>query len=358
MSRRRGSVSIVRQVVNVIKHRASFGESKRKSKYNGTHKGKIYSKCTFENTLDKGVRFAKWCRDNHGIKNLQQITSEMHVNFLKSLHEAGKSPYTLKSYYATINKLSECIKIDRNIHKWAGFNLNSKQYRDAGLPNRTVSRMAQLRPATTPQQSSKILDAISNEKTKDTLALQRLTGARVSEVVALSPKNFNFSDRNIKVEYRGKTHEIPSGHMYLTQTKNGQFRSYEIRDWARPQIKELLKKYPKGFQCNTNTLKVTFQRSAERVGEYQRGVNTHSLRKEWARTFYDSRIEDLKTHYKATGRIERTWGKLFDIKDRAYNLQGLSEKEIERRIDHEVRMELSEALGHHREDVTYIYIPK
>ena len=146
--------------------------------------------------------------------------------------------------------------------------------------------------------------------------------------------------------------------MYFTKTKNGQFRHYEVKEWARPKIEELLRKHPEGFKIIENTLKVTFMRAAKSAGEYERGMNTHSLRKEWARTFYDRRIEDLRGHYKATGRVERTWGKLFDVKNRTYDLRGLSEKEIDRRVDHEVRMEMSEALGHHREDVTYIYVSK
>ena len=101
------SRSIVRQVVDKLLLLAAFGESKFEDKQKNGGKpamDKIYSSKTMDNYMAVCVRFAKWARDNHGCRTLEE--AEQYVGeYLQERIDAGYSAWTIRMEVSALNKL-------------------------------------------------------------------------------------------------------------------------------------------------------------------------------------------------------------------------------------------------------------
>ena len=96
--------SLVRQVQEALQAKLCPGDSKHMDK--NTPEGtssKLYSFGTYRTYMNVGIKFARFCKENHGCKNLDQC--RQYVN--EYLQERGKScsAYTVKLDAAALGKL-------------------------------------------------------------------------------------------------------------------------------------------------------------------------------------------------------------------------------------------------------------
>lgn len=116
--------SIVRQVQERFESMAAYGESKyldkKMSKNHKPAANKIYSYSTMKNYIDAGVRFAKWARDQHGCKTVEE--AEQYTGaYLQYRMDKGLSAWTVLRDAAALAKLYQKLSTE------LGVNLPSRQ---------------------------------------------------------------------------------------------------------------------------------------------------------------------------------------------------------------------------------------
>lgn len=108
----KNKLSMVAQVKVTLDDKLAIGQSKHLAKRMGTAQNHIYSWGTYKAYLKQGCRFAKWAKETHGCKTLEQ--ARQHVNeYLERSKEL--SPYTQKLYASSLAKIYSCSSKDFNV---------------------------------------------------------------------------------------------------------------------------------------------------------------------------------------------------------------------------------------------------
>jgi integrase len=109
--------SIVREIIDRLDEKMAIGQSRREAKQAARASGehiwaysteRIHSFKTRSIYQGHLVRFARWARTTHKIKNLEQLdarASELASAYMQQRLEEGKSPYTLQSERAALRLL-------------------------------------------------------------------------------------------------------------------------------------------------------------------------------------------------------------------------------------------------------------
>ena len=160
--------SIVRQASERLRNMAAWGQSKHADKsMNGGKPAidKIYSHSTMDNYKNAAVHFAKWARENHGCRDIDQAR-QYTGEYLRSRLDAGKSAWTVRLDAAALGKLYQCQTTELG----------------AELPGRHRSDVKQHRTG-----ASK--GHFSEAKNQDLVDLCRSTGLRRHEIAQLRPED-------------------------------------------------------------------------------------------------------------------------------------------------------------------------
>lgn len=91
------------QVSQALQSKLRIGESKHEAKREGDLDG-IYSWSTYHNYQFVGVQFLKWCRENHGIRLLEDAKPYIEA-YIRYRIEKGYSPSTIKRDVAALCKI-------------------------------------------------------------------------------------------------------------------------------------------------------------------------------------------------------------------------------------------------------------
>ncbi|WP_344351063.1 hypothetical protein, partial [Catellatospora coxensis] len=92
--------SIVSQVMGAIEKVDAIGKSKKDFREKGL-KG-IHSHKQKEDCKSIGVNFAKWAREEHGVKKLHQITPEHYKSYIEKLENEGLSKGYIRNVETSI----------------------------------------------------------------------------------------------------------------------------------------------------------------------------------------------------------------------------------------------------------------
>lgn len=158
--------SIIKQVQLKLDTKICYGQSKYEAKRNGTHTQGIYSHSTYDNYLQVGCDFAKWCRSQHGSKTLEE--ARVHAaEYLKMRIDKDLSAWTIKKDAAGLAKLYDCTSRDFGVE----------------LPTRHREDIIRSRD---PEAQK---DKFSEDKNKDLVEFFQTTGLRRHEAAALEPKD-------------------------------------------------------------------------------------------------------------------------------------------------------------------------
>jgi len=204
-----------------------YGENQR-NKTIGIHSYKSYE--THKQTSKEFILFVR--QNYKDIKDVNQITKSVAVNYLQKRQTDGKSAYTISKDMAAINKLFN-------------FNINKKE---AGINQRTYRNITRSR--TEKEHDSKY----NPENYKYQIIFAKATGCRRQSVLKVSPQDFSF-DKN------GLPNKV------FLKEKGGRERHATILT----EYKEELKMFLKG----KNGSKPLFE-------NYTKKIDNHSFRREYS----------------------------------------------------------------------------
>lgn len=200
MSKRK---SIVRQAQEALTKQAAFGHSKHNERKENGGKipaGRIYSKSTMTNYIQSATYFAKWARDQHGCKTIED--AERYAgDFLQERIDAGKSSWTVARDASALGKM---------------YGRESSSFVTSGDGGHTVKIPTRYRSTVTQHRNQETVDGhFSESRNADLVALARSCGLRRREIASLKPEDV--SAKNGKV-------------MVYTIGKNGKERTVEALD--------------------------------------------------------------------------------------------------------------------------------
>ena len=184
--------SLVRQVTEKINSMTAYGQSKHDDKQKNGGKPdpqKIYSFSTREAYLDAAIHFAKWAKETHGCRELDEARAYTG-EYLNQRTKAGLSAWTVRLDAAALGKLYGCPTTE------LGAALPSRRRQDV-TQHRTDAWVGHFNP----------------ERHPELVSLARSTGLRRHELAALRPEDVERrSDGTVWVTVRqgkgGKQREV------------------------------------------------------------------------------------------------------------------------------------------------------
>lgn len=103
MGRKNGSLAY--QIQKELQSKTRFGQSRHLAKEDGSAKDGIYSYSTFKTYMRMCNQFAKYCKDNHGCKTLEQCEPYVKEYIDHRREEEKVSAYTQKTELSALGKL-------------------------------------------------------------------------------------------------------------------------------------------------------------------------------------------------------------------------------------------------------------
>lgn len=315
--------SVVYQTTEILKtaYMAGFGRSRHADKKNALNnnlkqdmytKNKIYSQNTYNSTKKTCVAFVKHCREEYGIKYLAEIKPNMFKSFIKKGNfKTGKAydPKTAATYATQVAKLQNTYNIQHN-SKVVFVDADYKQ---------VVGQIEQKRNQLPRKIHDEIIQKAYNGKYENGLALDiaRALGLRVTEITNLRKEDFKFN----------KNGQLEKVHIH--RSKGGRNRNIEASKLTQKQIQVVNKVYnyfaPKTgphdrfFINKAQSYEKAFKRARDSISSGSTHCGIHSMRKEFAKDFYNRELE-----------------------------KGKEEKQIKK--------ELTELLGHNRLEILNSYL--
>jgi integrase/recombinase XerD len=303
---KRGSLTY--QTTCAFKRILALGKSRHELKKQGIAYRRITSFDTMKSYLDISIKFAKWCKQQFSIKNIAEINPEHAEAYIQEFKKRGVSGGYLGKIICAIRKFDIAMR-EAKI-KPAGSPPLLKGIRGFHSPRRPEN-------AYSTSQAKAIIRNMKKHardpQTATVVSLMLHAGLRVREAVNLRKEDIQIRDPSTVIM------RIEKG------TKGGQIRKFEILDeesrsflkklWERSEEGDIFKN-KKGLASKT---KDAVRHACDRLGVPLHG--THGFRRTFAQRMY--------------------------LKLRS---EGISEQQA--------RLLVANALGHHRIEVTYSYIPR
>lgn len=270
-------------------------------------------------------QFVEYAREN-GISRLEQVTQETVLAYADSLASSELSAATQQNYLSAVNVIMQTARGDQEVRVTP---------KEAGLEQR--SNVAT-------EYKGHVERGELSERTQAIVDLARNFGLRFEEASKLDAKS-----ALSEAQEKG-TVTVENG------TKGGQSREVPITN--EKQIETL--KNAAEIQGNDRSMIPAEKTYAEHQREsYRETSNFHAERHAYANERYsDLMREKLGIEIKSPVLSDKPEGQKWAdyLASQAYE-QGVSiTPELAREFDREARLELSEELGHHREDVISTYI--
>ena len=304
--------SLVYQAKDILS--ALFNKGFGRSKHNDKkceNKSLIYSRNTYNSTLEKCCTFLGYCKEYFKVRFLKEIKPEYFREFIKSGNDRkGYNKETAEAYRSAVNKLQE------------GFNSRNNEkciWTDASFKNEVIKSPSRSRQQMTGKIHDQIISKAYESKNETGMAfdMARNLGLRVSEITNLRIRDFSFDKKGnlqsvyINISKGGRSRKI--GANFLT----GEQRKTVAKVYEH--FKEMKSKNDRLFVYKSGSYQRAFERIRDSISEDYKQCGIHSLRKEFAKDFYNREIEKGKTPI-------------------------------------EVKRELTQLLGHNRLDVLRYYL--
>ena len=299
----RGSVKW--QAKEILKKIDGIGKSKRETRASSGMKSResghavspmIHSYQYYGEVLRTAIDLGKYAKENHGIKDMTKIDGQIVKDYLLHKMEQGVSYRTISNY------ASHLVKIGHGLRK---IEPEVPDFSQAVEGARAYARENAARIERGPRfyaQPGKIVSGIRDPAARLVGKLQYELGLRVAEARHIKPDQIHRTESGYSLTVQGKggyriTKELPRdlGHQLVSHIRENGKLDVKYEHY-RDQLKE----------------------SVERAGEEWHG--THGLRHSYAK----ERMEELTLK------------------------EGMSRDEALR--------EVSEEMGHHRPDITEVYL--
>lgn len=279
--------SLVRQVQETYDNMLAIGRSKHQDKIDGCTMDKIYSWETYKDYMKHANYFAKYCREEHGCKTLEECRPYVD-EWLQYRIGRKLSAYTIKLDAAALAKLYQC---------------STKDF---------IKTPARKRKDITRSRGTKVRDGhFSETNNKEMVEFCKSTGLRRGELKVLTGDKLICKDGTYYIVVnRG--------------SKGGRYREAEVIGNIE-NVKKLMHK-----EGNNKVFK--------RVPS---GADIHSYRAEYATEVYNKYARPIE----AIPYDTINWGLKCAYQSEVYNCRG-DKKGI--KLDKRAMEKASEALGHNR----------
>jgi hypothetical protein len=270
-------------------------------------------------------QFANWAKQN-GISRLEQVTQETVFAYSDSLKESDLSASTQQNYLSAVNVIMSQARGDNDV--------------------RVTGKEAAL------EQRSGVATEYKGNVERGELS------DRVQAIVDLA-RDFGLRfEESSKLDARGALEEAQkNGYVTIENgTKGGQAREVPIS--SKQQIETL--KNAAEIQGKDRSMIPADKTYAEHQRDsYKETSNFHAERHQYANYRYSDLMREklgiaIKSPVLSDKKESQSWSQY--VASKAYEQGVHISPEIAREFDREVRLELSEELGHHREDVISAYI--
>ena len=174
----------------------------------------IFSYSTFDSYKNRCIHFAKYCKKEFEIKQLNEIKAKM----IKSYFEERKdlSNWTKKSDYSAISKLENALKNRNWISKDDSFQVDMKEL---AISDRKLKDRKKGGPYSDKELDS-IKKNITSENAKEYVDFIEASGARIHEALQLKLEDIDFTNSIIRLTGKGgKERHIKADKTYLNALK-------------------------------------------------------------------------------------------------------------------------------------------
>lgn len=279
---RRGRTSIVREVKESIVAIDKIGQSKRTARENKN--SGIHSKKQKENTMSDCQNFVKWCRSEHGVKSIADLTETHYKAYIGYLEQKGLSEGHRINVETSLRLLEKGFKVrserfEGKSDKSIGFCPEKRlETRTRGLDvrNRSYSeREVQL-----------IRENVSSEARKG-VDLMRELGLRVKEAVNVRREHIVPTE-----DGRGLQLEIKAGGGI---TKGGRHRDVRVPERFEQRLQEIMagkQDHERLVNVSSTTLRDAVNVACKKAGIHQDGRGCHGFRHAYAR----ERMQQVMSH--------------------------------------------------------------
>jgi integrase len=306
-----GTPSVTYQITDTLKTIFTPGVSRHELKKRGLADKRIVGIRTMQDYVKASVRFAKWCKENHGIRYVREITPAMAEQYIGEMCNKELSGGYIGKVKSALRKLDIAMRV------------KGYRSRDAvPLLEPGGGWHSDRRPeeAYTPRQAIRLIECIrhhaKDKQTADVVRLQWIAGLRVKEAVMIREQDIDpdtctlFPKKGTKGGYHRTIQVDPEHRSFLKVLKT---RADRRRDG---HVFKDRGHRGEGLKRRTGT---AVRDACERLG--MECFGTHGFRRGWAQEQY-----------------------------RELREQGSD--------DREARRSTAKGLGHKRLDVTYSYIPR
>lgn len=235
--------SIIHQINRELQSQLRIGEKKREAKAaeQTNHPQGIFSFRTLEVYTEQCCRFAKWGKEEHGCRTLEELR-QFVPEYIRREIERGLSAWTVRTEVAAISKLYQVPTTS-----W-GISLPSRKREDIIRSRGAAARDAHF----------------SEKKNADLVAFLRGSGLRRSEAEAVRPCDIHSSGAGVFVEVR--------------KGKGGKARTVTVTQAAQALV-------------------VSYQGEGQRAiwGKIESSCDVHSYRREYAAARYAELARDPHT---------------------------------------------------------------
>ena len=335
--------SLTYQVTQILSNsfRDGFGRSRHADKRNALEnnmnidaytKDKIYSQNTYNSTRKTCVAFANFCKENYGVRYLEEIKSDMFSKFIErgNINEKKYEANTAATYYSQVKKLESAFNKEKNTKTEFADN-SYKEY---------ITENIQIKLRMLEEIHNKIIEKAYESKETNGLAFHSALSLalRGCEITNLRKEDFKFKN--------GKLESV-----HIHRSKGGRNRDVLSKDLTEEQIKIVLRVYDyfkdklqdhdRLFINKTASYETAFKRIRDIITQDKsyNGCGIHSLRKEFVQKYFNREIE--KRTSKRAQEIEK---------------EPLRQADIKREIELEVKKDLTRILGHNRLEVLANYL--
>lgn len=335
--------SLTYQVTQILGNsfKEGFGRSRHADKKNALEnkmkidtytKDKIYSQNTYNSTRKTCVAFTNFCKENYGIRYLEEIKSEMFSKFIErgNINERKYEANTAATYFSQVKKLESAFNTEKNTK----FEFADNSYKEY------ITENIQIKLKMSEEIHNKIIEKAYESKSNNGLAFDssRSLALRDSEITNLRKEDFKFEN--------GKLESV-----HIHRSKGGRDRDVLNKDLTEEQIiiiiriydyfKDKLQDHDRLFINKAASYGNAFKRIRNIIIQDKNysGCGIHSLRKEFAQNYFNREIE-----------------KRMDERAQEIEKEPLRQADIKKQIEIEVKKDLTRILGHNRLQVLASYL--
>ena len=290
--------SIIKQMSDLVNNSMRIGESKHAAKVDGIAKSGIFSFNSARAMKNTWCNFAKFCRSEFDLRDIQKVTPQMVREYLeKKAYEDEISAKSYANVCSRIEKLNTALEEKRGIDV-SELRAELKECRAFIEDLRAASNAnrAYLDP-------EKTISQIEDPKCRLAAKIQFEGGARISEISKLDKRNLTSNE----------------GEIVLRNTKGGLIRTTKVSPETYEELKKIIEERDQ-YRLDIKKYRTELREAALRTGDDPK-KSTHGFRFNFAQKLYFALLAEGMSPPMAKSRVSSRLGhKRTEITERYLSL--------------------------------------